>query len=89
MQRYKNLQKQEINSYHEKARGSTINNDSEASCVRKWATSYSPASHCSTIGADGLNFSVRNGKRWNPDAIITQNGLLTSTIGKTLKKTLS
>ena len=24
---------------------------------------------CSTIGADGLNFSVRNGKRWNPDAI--------------------
>ena len=26
---------------------------------------------CSTIGADGLNFSVRNGKRWNPDAIAT------------------
>ena len=23
----------------------------------------------STIGADGLNFSVRNGKRWNPDAM--------------------
>ena len=26
---------------------------------------------CSTIGAIGLNFSVRNGKRWNPDAITT------------------
>ena len=25
----------------------------------------------STIGADGLNFSVRNGKRWNPVAIAT------------------
>ena len=25
----------------------------------------------STIGAVGLNFSVRNGKRWNPDAIAT------------------
>ena len=27
--------------------------------------------HCSTIGASGLNFSVRNGKRWNPTAITT------------------
>ena len=27
--------------------------------------------NCSTIGAVGLNFSVRNGKRWNPDAIVT------------------
>ena len=26
---------------------------------------------CSTIGAGGLNFSVRNGKRWNPIAIVT------------------
>ena len=25
----------------------------------------------STIGATGLNFSVRNGKRWNPGAITT------------------
>ena len=25
----------------------------------------------STIGAGGLNFSVRNGKRWNPVAIVT------------------
>ena len=33
--------------------------------------SYSPALHCSTIGAGGLNFSVRNGKRWDPAAITT------------------
>ena len=26
---------------------------------------------CSTIGAIRLNFSVRNGKRWNPHAITT------------------
>ena len=25
----------------------------------------------STIGVIGLNFSVRNGKRWNPNAIVT------------------
>ena len=35
------------------------------------AASYSPALYCSTIGADGLNFSVRNGKRWIPAAITT------------------
>ena len=28
---------------------------------------------CSNIGADGLNFSVRYGKRWNPVAIIALN----------------
>ena len=38
---------------------------------RKVAASYSPALHCSTIGASGLNFSVRNGKRWDPAAITT------------------
>ena len=27
--------------------------------------------NCSTIGAGGLNFSVRKGKRWNPAAIVT------------------
>ncbi len=37
----------------------------------KVAASYSPALHCSTIGASGLNFSVRNGKRWDPAAITT------------------
>ena len=30
---------------------------------------YSPTNLCSTIGAVGLNFSVRDGKRWIPDAI--------------------
>ena len=30
---------------------------------------YSPTNLCSTIGAVGLNFSVRDGKRWNPNAI--------------------
>ena len=39
--------------------------------LEKVAASYSPALHCSTIGADWLNFSVRNGKRWDPDAITT------------------
>ena len=39
--------------------------------VWKEAATYSPALHCSTIGASGLNFSVRNGKRWNPTAITT------------------
>ena len=35
------------------------------------ATTYSPTTKCSTIGAVGLNFSVRDGKRWNPNAMIT------------------
>ncbi len=30
------------------------------------AISYSPTCYRSTIGASGLNFSVRNGKRWSP-----------------------
>ena len=36
---------------------------------KKVAMTYSPTNLCSTIGAVGLNFSVRNGKRWNPNAI--------------------
>ena len=40
------------------------------SLIKKAAT-YSPALHCSTIGDGGLNFSVRNGKRWDPAAITT------------------
>ena len=43
----------------------------EALLLKKTAASYSPALHCSTIGAGGLNFSVRNGKRWDPAAITT------------------
>ena len=37
----------------------------------KTAATYSPALRRSTIGARGLNFSVRDGKRWNPTAIAT------------------
>ena len=37
----------------------------------KEAATYSPTLYCSTIGAGGLNFSVRNGKRWDPAAITT------------------
>ena len=33
---------------------------------KKSAASYSPALRRSTIGATGLNFSVRDGKRWSP-----------------------
>ena len=42
--------------------------------IKKRAATYSPARR-STIGVDGLNFSVRNGKRWNPVAIATSVGL--------------
>ena len=41
------------------------------SSQKKKAVTYSPALHCSTIGASGLNFSVRNGKRWDTTAIAT------------------
>jgi len=35
------------------------------------AATYSPTLAGSTIGAGELNFSVRNGKRWNLPAIAT------------------
>ena len=37
----------------------------------KLAATYSPTWYSSTIGANGLNFSVRDGKRWIPVAITT------------------
>ena len=40
---------------------------------KKTAATYSPALHCSTIGASGLNCSVRNGKRWDTAAITAIN----------------
>ena len=49
----------------------TFRQSKASSALIKKAASYSPALHCSTIGAGGLNFSVRNGKRWNPAAITT------------------
>ena len=39
---------------------------------KKGAATYSPALRCSTIGAPGLNFSVRDGKRWSPGAKATR-----------------
>ena len=42
----------------------------QSELLKKMAATYSPAS-CSTIGANGLNFSVRYGKRWNPIAVAT------------------
>ena len=54
-----------------KKRVPDIITDVRDSTLKKKAASYSPALHCSTIGAGGLNFSVRNGKRWNPAAITT------------------
>ncbi len=48
------------------------------------AATYSPTWYSSTIGANGLNFSVRNGKRWIPVAIATLIfvGLATGILGK-------
>ena len=43
----------------------------KAFILKKLAITYSPTLHRSTIGASGLNFSVRDGKRWNPKAIAT------------------
>ena len=39
--------------------------------LKKTAATYSPTSYRSTIGVSELNFSVRNGKRWNLTAITT------------------
>ena len=43
--------------------------DVSAGGPRQVAATYSPALVRSTIGAGGLNFSVRDGKRWGPAAI--------------------
>ena len=51
--------------------------------TKKEAATYSPTLHRSTIGAGGLNFSVRNGKRWDPAAIAAMNGEAAGTGCKT------
>ena len=55
--------------------GMAINEDSRANIVgpgiQRTAAAYSPTWWGSTIGDGGLNFSVRNGKRWYPAAIAT------------------
>ena len=59
-----------LNAYS--AKKGALTHDCESGLFfKKTAASYSPALHCSTIGAGGLNFSVRNGKRWDPAAITT------------------
>ena len=47
----------------------------EGESKKKGAATYSPALLRSTIGAGGLNFSVRDGKRWGTTAIATMNGV--------------
>ena len=47
------------------------------------AATYSPTWYSSTIGASGLNFSVRNGKRWDPAAITTWLPAYHITLGHT------
>ena len=51
--------------------------------IKKKAATYSPTLHCSTIGAGGLNCSVRNGKRRNPAAIATGNSATSLRTSKT------
>ena len=51
---------------HNKKRTPSI---TRKSSEKKVAMTYSPTNICSTIGAVGLNFSVRDGKRWDPNAI--------------------
>ena len=41
---------------------------SESKDLNNVAATYSPGCNPSTIGAAGLNFSVRDGKRWDPCA---------------------
>ena len=41
---------------------------SESKGFNNVAATYSPGCNPSTIGAAGLNFSVRDGKRWDPCA---------------------
>ena len=54
--------------HKKKSPGSSSN---QGSRIIKKAATYSPTLHCSTIGASGLNFSVRDGKRWFPAAMAT------------------
>ena len=46
--------------------------DMRGKTYQKGAATYSPALRRSTIGAPGLNFSVRDGKRWNTGAKAAQ-----------------
>ena len=39
-----------------------------AGFLKNMAPTYSPGTNPSTIGHEGLNYSVRYGKRWTPSA---------------------
>ena len=51
---------------------------------QRTAATYSPTWWGSTIGEGGLNFSVRNGKRWIPAAIATAVYVLRKITGQVL-----
>ena len=57
----------------QKRGGHSVRNTRLKNKFKKTAATYSPALHCSTIGASGLNCSVRNGKRWDTAAITAIN----------------
>ena len=56
-----------------KKAGAPVRNTRLKNIFKKTAATYSPTLHCSTIGASGLNCSVRNGKRWDTAAITAIN----------------
>ena len=64
-------EKEEMNTDQKGTKKSPLQTILKGTHSEKKAATYSPALHCSTIGDDGLNFSVRNGKRWEPAAIAT------------------
>ena len=57
--------------YHKKRKGEAAKERILAASPDKAAATYSPTAQRSTIGVRGLNFSVRNGKRWIPAAVAT------------------
>ena len=61
---------QKIYGIHRQKKRAVRNISSERLSSLRAAATYSPTVR-STIGADGLNFSVRNGKRWDPVTITT------------------
>ena len=58
-----------------------------ASCEKRRRPTL-PHFSCSTIGARGLNFSVRDGKRWNPTAITTLSCFFLFPLSAPLRRSL-
>jgi hypothetical protein len=58
--------------YYNKKKELTAN--AMSSKIKSWRLPTLPGGHPpSTIGVEGLNYSVRNGKRWNTLAIVTMD----------------